>query len=70
MTDNTKTRVSIARCPDCGEKIRMEGAIQIGRQVFCPECDSELEVVDTQPVTLDWAYEDEEEEEEEDDEDW
>ncbi|MBL7202012.1 MAG: lysine biosynthesis protein LysW [Anaerolineae bacterium] len=67
MTDNTKARVSIARCPDCGEKIKMEGLVRIGTQVVCPECDAELEVVETQPITLDWVYEDEDEEEDTDD---
>ena len=68
MSDGTNLRVEIARCPDCGEKIRLEGKVYIGREVICPDCDAILEVIDTDPAELDWAYEDEDEDEE--DEDW
>jgi len=68
MSEGTRGQVEIARCPDCGEKVRIEGKIFVGREVVCPECDAVLEIVDTEPVELDWAYEDEDEDE--DDEDW
>ena len=68
MSDGTKLRVEIASCPDCGEKIRIQGKVYVGREIVCPECDAILQVVDTEPVELDWTYEDEDEEEE--DEDW
>ena len=58
-------------CPDCGEKISLKGTIRMGQEVICPHCDAELEVVETDPVELDWAYYDEyESDEEEEDEDW
>ncbi|MBN1933306.1 MAG: hypothetical protein JW934_01510 [Anaerolineae bacterium] len=65
-----------ALCPDCGEKIPLSVPIHLGTQVTCPNCEAELEVVETEPVELDWIYEDddydyeEEEEEEEEEEDW
>lgn len=68
MSEGTRGQVEISRCPDCGEKVRIEGKIFVGREVVCPECDAVLEIVDTEPVELDWAYEDEDEDE--DDEDW
>ena len=68
MSEGAQTQVEIARCPDCGEKIRLHGKIYVGREIVCPDCDAILEIVDTDPVELDWAYEDEDEEEE--DEDW
>jgi lysine biosynthesis protein LysW len=69
MSDNTtKTQVAIAGCPDCGEKIRLQGRIYVGKEVICPDCDAVLEVIDTEPVELDWAFDDEDDED--DDEDW
>jgi alpha-aminoadipate carrier protein LysW len=64
----TKTVVR-ATCPDCGSRIGVKSPVRIGQQVVCPNCDAELEVIDTDPVELDWVYEDEEGDEDED-EDW
>jgi hypothetical protein len=47
----------------------MQSPVRIGQHVLCPNCDAELEVIDTNPVELDWVYEDEESDEDED-EDW
>jgi alpha-aminoadipate carrier protein LysW len=75
-----KIKTVTADCPDCGRKITLRGTLVIGQEVICPHCEAELEVIDTDPVELDWAYgesddeweddEDEEEEEEEEEEDW
>ncbi len=62
-----KTNAAVAVCPDCGEKITLRGTIRLGREVICPNCDAELEVVETEPLELDWIYDEEDEEE---DEDW
>lgn len=61
-----------AVCPDCGEEISLRGTIRIGQEVICPHCDAELEVVETEPVELDWAYSDDYDydDEEEEEEDW
>ena len=64
----TKTKVIRAACPDCGDRIPLQGLIRIGRKVICPNCDAELEVIETDPVELDWVYD--EDESEKDDEDW
>ena len=67
MSDNsTKAQVAIAQCPDCGEKIRLQGRIYVGKEVICPDCDAVLEVIDTEPVELDWALDDEDDDDEED----
>jgi lysine biosynthesis protein LysW len=47
-----------ATCPDCGDKIALRGTIRMGQKVVCPNCDAELEVVETEPVELDWVYDD------------
>ena len=46
----------------------------MGQRLRCPSCDTEIEVIDVNPVELDWAYEDEDDFyddwEDESDEDW
>ena len=64
-----KTRTVRADCPDCGARIQLQSPVQLGQEVTCPECAAELEVIQTNPVELDWIYEDDEGEEDED-EDW
>ena len=66
MSDNTKTQAAVARCPDCGEQIRLQGRIHVGKEVVCPECDAVLEVIETEPIELDWPMDDEYDEDEED----
>jgi alpha-aminoadipate carrier protein LysW len=63
-------QATTATCPDCGEKVTLRGEIRLGQEVICPNCDAELEVVETDPVELDWAYDDEYDEDEDEDENW
>ncbi|MBN1178152.1 MAG: lysine biosynthesis protein LysW [Anaerolineae bacterium] len=60
-----------AICPSCGEDIKLRDNLKIAQTVVCPYCETDLEVIDLDPVELDWAYYDDEEWEEdwEDDED-
>jgi hypothetical protein len=46
----------------------LQGLARIGQKVICPNCDAELEVIETDPVELDWVYDDDSDEDE--DEDW
>jgi len=48
--------VATASCPDCGRKIELRSHPRLGEEVICPHCDAELEVVDLDPLELDWAY--------------
>ena len=59
---------TIAECPDCGEQITLRLPVRRGDLVNCPNCEAELEVIETNPVGLDWVYEDVDDEDE--DEDW
>lgn len=78
MAPKAPSQAPSARCPDCGEKIALPGEVYLGRKVICPDCEAELEVVETSPLQLDWLYEDdfdyedEEEDQEPDDQedDW
>ena len=47
-----------AECPDCGEKVPVRLPIEMGQRVVCPNCQADLEVVETVPLELDWFYED------------
>ena len=55
--------MSHAYCPDCDGRISFNPTPKVGKRLTCPHCDAELEVIDLDPVELDWAYE-------ESDEDW
>jgi lysine biosynthesis protein LysW len=70
--------MAIAFCPDCEEPIRLSVQPKVGQRITCRSCGAELEVIETSPLELDWAYdgpvedwnEDEEEEDWGDDDDW
>ena len=51
--------MTIAKCPLCGEKVRVGTKPWIGQEVDCPACDATLEVVSLRPLSLDWPYDDE-----------
>ena len=60
-----------AECPSCGSMINMGTNTRLGQRLKCPSCRTELEVTWSDPLELDWVYEEDEEEygEEEDSED-
>jgi lysine biosynthesis protein LysW len=43
-------------CPICRETFHLENWLKIGNQVYCPNCEELLEVVNLKPFTLDFAY--------------
>lgn len=57
---------AVANCPDCEGDVRLQGNIELGMKVTCPNCGANLEVVETIPVELDrvYQYEDYDEEDE------
>lgn len=58
--------MAIATCPDCGQKVDLGLQPKLGKEMICPHCGAELEVVSLDPVELDWAYA----EPAEDEDDW
>jgi lysine biosynthesis protein LysW len=44
-----------AYCPDCDEKITLRSP-RVGQKLLCPHCETEVEVISTEPLDLDWAY--------------
>ncbi len=50
-----------AYCPACDNDIVFATRPKISQMCRCTNCDTELEVVDLDPLTLDWIYEDDDE---------
>jgi len=47
----------VAYCPECDSKISIKSP-KLGKIIACRACDTKLEVVDLNPLELDWAFED------------
>jgi len=52
--------MTVAICPSCGEDVKLSGRPRIGQKMTCPHCDAWLEVIEMDPVELDWAYDEDE----------
>lgn len=48
--------MSMALCPECDETIRLPGSPALGRRFACLNCGVELELINLEPVELDWVY--------------
>ena len=46
----------MARCPECDSRIYFERRPDAGEIIVCPECEASLEIIRTNPIRLDWAY--------------
>ncbi len=57
--------MATAICPSCEGEIKLTRKVELGQRIRCPLCLEDLEVVETNPVELDWAYDEEEEWDEE-----
>ena len=68
--------MAIAFCPDCEDPIQLGDRPKVGQRVTCHSCGAELEIIETAPLELDWAFDgpiedwEEDEEEEDDEEAW
>ena len=49
-----------AYCPDCDSEVYFSKRPSLGQVVVCRECNAHLEVVETDPIELEWALDDEE----------
>ncbi len=47
--------MSHALCPDCDQEIMLD-RVTVGQTLTCPHCDAQLEVINVDPLELDWAY--------------
>ena len=66
MQNPSKKAIS-ATCPGCGARVQFQRMPQLGQFIVCDECDDMLEVVNLNPLTIDWSSDDDLDY---DDEDW
>ena len=50
-------RSEVSFCPECVAKVSVKSP-KLGQIAVCRVCDTRLEVVDLNPLELDWAFED------------
>lgn len=50
-------KTDVGYCPECDAKVSVKSP-KLGQVVVCRVCDTRLEVIDTNPLELDWAFED------------
>jgi hypothetical protein len=43
-------------CPDCKEALSLGPNTEAGKRLTCPHCSTDLEVINTSPLELDFAY--------------
>lgn len=51
--------MNIAKCPICEDRIKLGEKVKFLERHCCPTCDALLEVVNLDPLELDWIYYDE-----------
>ena len=54
-------------CPDCEENFDLDDSADVGDVVQCPACKARLEILDLEPVVLDYAVDFDEAEVDEED---
>ncbi|HXN64812.1 MAG TPA: hypothetical protein VN862_05720 [Candidatus Acidoferrales bacterium] len=60
----------MVRCPECGTEIDAdEEEVEEGEILTCPECEAELEVIQTHPVKLNVISEGDDDDEDDEEED-
>jgi lysine biosynthesis protein LysW len=59
----------MAICPACEGEISIQGQVEMGQNIHCPQCMEDLEVIDIDPLELDWAYDDLDWDDEDDEDD-
>jgi lysine biosynthesis protein LysW len=47
-----------AYCPECDAEVGLGNPVKPGKRITCQSCGAYLEVIDTNPVELDWAFDD------------
>lgn len=43
-------------CPECGAILHTAAHTQVGERIVCPVCAAKLEVINTDPPEVDWAF--------------
>ena len=48
--------MSITFCLDCDRAIDLGHDPQVGQRAVCPHCETRLEVINLDPMEVDWVY--------------
>jgi DNA-directed RNA polymerase subunit RPC12/RpoP len=65
-----RAKTAMAPCPDCGRMVNVGSQPREGLQFTCPNCGARLEIINLEPLELDWAFSDFEPDWEPDEEVW
>ena len=52
----TTAKRIVVDCLDCERPIKLTFHPLIGQIITCPHCDAEFEVIEVDPLELDWVY--------------
>ena len=53
---DVRTKKAMASCPGCGWMVSPGSWPKEGQEVTCPNCEAYLEVINVEPLELDWAF--------------
>ena len=56
FNDNREDQMATAYCPECEQKVKLGAEPAEGQRVTCLNCGTILEVINLEPLELDWAY--------------
>jgi lysine biosynthesis protein LysW len=59
--------MAVATCAECDEEIEVSDRVRVGQQVMCSNCGARLDVVSTNPLELDPAYDEDDDWDDDDD---
>lgn len=51
-----KPKKTVVECLSCGDDISIQGNIKIGNMITCDTCDTQLEIIELNPLMVDWPY--------------
>jgi lysine biosynthesis protein LysW len=51
-----ESKMLMTFCLDCEREIDLEARLIVGQRITCPHCGVELEVINLEPLELDWVY--------------
>lgn len=54
--NNPKVSQRTAYCPSCDGTVSVYAKARLGQKLTCKSCRTELEIVELNPLTLDWAF--------------
>ena len=63
---NPKSKKIMVECLNCNEDIYVGNNPRVGNFITCKRCDSVFEIIELDPVMVDWPYSDDDDDNDED----